>query len=141
MIEQTPHRLHCDTPGGRFLRWGSIALVISAVALNWWATQRSALLIGFPPNGRIVGHFYQPFAWWWWAHRWPTGFLVPVGDFGVPIERIWKACEHVVFYPLIVLGVLGGLLGALISRQEAPADLHGSATWASAADIQKAELL
>jgi hypothetical protein len=141
MTEQAPHRLQRDTTGRRFLRYGSIGLVIAAVALNWWATQRAAVLIGFPPTGRIVGHLYQPFTWWWWQHRWPSGFMVPVGNFGVPIEAIWKACEHVVIYPLLVLGVVGGIIGVLLNHQQPAADLHGSATWANVTEITKAKLL
>lgn len=143
MTEQTPYRLRCDTPGRRFLQYGSIGLAVWFVALNWWTTQSVAFQIGFPANlnGHIVGHLYQPFAWWVWAHRWPTGFLVPVGDFGVPIERIWKACERFVIYPSLVLGIIGGAIAALLNWQEPPADLHGSASWANTDDIQKAELL
>lgn len=142
MTEQNPHRRQ-DTGAQKFLRYGSITLAVSAVALNWFATQRIAALIGYPVNlnGHIVGHLYQPFAWWWWAHRWPTGFVVPVGDFRVPIETIWKSCEHLVIYPLLAFGAIGGLIGALLNKKEAPADLHGSATWADTTEIKKAELL
>src|SRR5262245_7909549 len=143
MTEQTPYRLRRDTAGRSFLRYGSLALAICAVALNWWATQRAAAILGFPSNlnGRMVGHAYQPFAWWWWQHRWPSGFVVPVGDSGVPSESIWKACERVVIYPLLILGVIGGLIGAVLNRQQPPADLHGSASWANTSEIEKAELL
>jgi hypothetical protein len=143
MTEQTPYRLRRDTAGRRFLRYGSIALAISAVTLNWWVTQSVAAGFGFAPylSGRMVGHLYQPFAWWWWQHRWPSGFMVPVGDFGVPIEMIWKRCEHLVIYPLFALGVVGGLIGVLLNHKQTPADLHGSASWADAAEIKKAGLL
>lgn len=143
MTEQTPYRLRHDSAGRSFLRYGSIGLAIAAVALNWWATQIVAAHLSFAPylNGRIVGHLYQPFAWWWWQHRWPSGFVVPVGHFGVPIEATWKGCEHLVIYPLLALGVVGGLIGVLLNEQQAPPDLHGSASWADAAEIKKAGLL
>lgn len=70
MTEQIPYRLQRDTNARKFLRYGSIALAISAVILNWWATQSVAALLGFAPylNGLIAGHLYQPFGWWWWQH-------------------------------------------------------------------------
>jgi hypothetical protein len=143
MTKQNPHRVERNSSVQKFLRYGSIVLAIAAVTLNWWATQRVAALLGFPLNlnGRIVGHLYQPFAWFWWQHRWPNGFMVPIGDFGIPIETIWKSCERVVIYPLLAVGVTGGLIGVLLSQKEARADLHGSATWADTAEIKKAGLL
>jgi hypothetical protein len=142
MIEQAPHRQQRESPHKRFLRIGIDALVMILVGLNWLATQLVAQALHYPPffMGRIVGRLYQPFAWWWWQHYWPHN-AVRIGRDVIPLERAWSLCDRIVFYPTIVLVVVGALISGLLLRARGPADLHGSATWANHAEVRRTGLL
>jgi type IV secretion system protein VirD4 len=142
MIEQAPHRMQRETLHRRFLRIGIDALVVLLVVLNWIATQLIALALHYPPffMGRIVGHIYQPFAWWVWQYHWPHA-AVRVGQNIIALEKAWTLCDHIVFYPAIALAAGGGLLSGLLLKLGGPADLHGSASWADATTVKATGLL
>lgn len=132
MIEQTPYRLERQSGNRRFLRLASEVLAVGFVASNWVATQHAAAMMRFAPvlGGRLIGHLYQPFGWYWWAHQWP-GALTPIS----------RSCAHIVIYSMLVLGVLAGVCAVFVMSPRQAADLHGSARWADAAEIKKAGLL
>lgn len=142
MIEVTPHRIKQETSRHRFVRLGADALVVILVALNWLATQLIASVLHYPPflTGRLFSFVYQPFAWFFWQYRWPHA-AVRVGHYVVSLERCWTLCEHLVFYPVITLLVIGGLISGLLMRMDRTADLHGSAAWGGKADARRSGLL
>jgi hypothetical protein len=142
MTESTPYRQQRETKDRRFLRIGSEVLGVGLVVFNCFATQYAAAEMHYASflSGRMIAHLYQPFAWWWWQHYWPHNAL-RIGNRVIFLAPMWKVCEHLVIYPLLVLGVVGGLIGVLLNQRQAPADLHGSASWADAAEIKKASLL
>jgi hypothetical protein len=129
MREQNPYRQQGQTTNRRFLRLASEILAVGFVASNWIATQRAAAIMHYSwfLSGRLIGHVYQPFGWYWWAHRWPA--------------PIWRSCEHVVIYSMLVLGGLAAVSALFVITPQSAADLHGSARWADAAEINKAGLL
>jgi hypothetical protein len=137
-----PHRMQSETPGRKFLRLGIDALVIVLVAVNWLATQLIAAGLHYPPffMGRIVGHVYQPFAWWWWQYHWPHE-AIRIGRQIIPLDRAWQAGDHIVFYPVIALVVGGAVISGLLHKTRGPADLHGSAEWGNELEARKAKLL
>jgi hypothetical protein len=141
MTEQAPHRMQRLTPRQRFLRIGVDILVVVLVLLNWFATQLIAALLRYAPflMGRLVGHVYQPFAWWWWWHHWPRG-TVQIGHNLISLERVWRLCERIIFYPTGALLVVGGLAAVVLSKWGTPADLHGSASWADSAEVKRTGL-
>ena len=102
--------------------------MVALVLLNWLATQLVAAALHYPPffMGCMIGHFYQPFAWWWWQYHWPHN-SVQIGHSIIPLTRAWSLCDRIVFYPLIALVVVGGLISGLLLKRRGPADLHGSA--------------
>jgi hypothetical protein len=126
----------------RFLRIGIDALVVGVVLLNWLATQLVAAALHYPPffMGRIIGHLYQPFAWWWWQYHWPHN-SVQIGHSIIPLERAWTLCHHIVFYPAIAILIVGGIISGLVLKSGRPADLHGSAQWGDGAAAGEADLL
>lgn len=95
----------------------------------------------YPPflSGRLAAHIYQPFAWWWWQHRWPHSAL-QIGNHVIFLAPMWRVCEHLVIYPMLVLGGIAALCSLVVIKPHAAADLHGSATWASSREITKAGL-
>jgi hypothetical protein len=142
MTEQAPHRLQAQSSVDRdFIRVATVALAAGLLALNWLATQRAAATMRYAAflNGRIAAHIYQPFAWWWWQHRWPQGAL-RVGNRILFLAPIWRACDHEVIYPMLILGAIAALCGVFLMKPRR-ADLHGSATWADAAEMKRAGLL
>jgi hypothetical protein len=141
MTEQAPHRLEGQSVARDFIRVASVALALGLVGLNWLATQRVAATMHYAAflNGRIAAHIYQPFAWWWWQHRWPQGAL-RIGNRILFLTPLWRACDHHVIYPMLILGAMAGLCGVLLMKPRR-ADLHGSATWADAAEMKRAGLL
>jgi|SRR5690242_3348296 hypothetical protein len=141
MIEQAPHRIG-PTPYRRFLKIAMDTLVILLVVLNWIATQTIAAALHYPPffMGRIAGHVYQPLAWWWWQYHWPRN-AVRIGHQVIPLERAWAFGNHLVFYPVIALVVVGGMLSGLFLKWGGPADLHGSASFGETDDLKKAGLI
>ena len=142
MTEQTPYRLQRRTSLRNFVRWASEALGICFVGFNWLVTQHAAAAMHYPAflNGRIVGHLYQPLAWWWWQSHWPYSAL-RIGHRIILLQPMWRACERQVVFPMVALGAIAALYAALLAKQRTPADLHGSATWASAQEIKRAGLL
>jgi hypothetical protein len=142
MIEQTPYRQQRETKGRKFLRIESEVLTVGLMVFNWFATQWAARVMYYPVflDGRIVAHVYQPFAWFWWQHRWPHNTL-RIGNRLVYLAPIWRTCEHTVIYPMLLVGGIAALCSLFLVQQRQPADLHGSATWASAAEIIEAGLL
>jgi hypothetical protein len=141
MTEQAPHRLQAQSVDRDFIRVASVALAAGLVTLNWLATQRAAAAMRYAAflNGRIEAHIYQPFAWWWWQHRWPQSTL-RIGNRILFLAPIWRACDHEVIYPMLILGAIAGLCGVFLMKPRR-ADLHGSATWADAAEMKRAGLL
>jgi hypothetical protein len=142
MTERAPHRMQSETPIRKFLRLGIDALVILLVALNWLATQLIAAALHYPSffMGRIVGHVYQPFAWWVWQYYWPHN-AVQIGHQIIPLDRAWHACDRIVFYPVIALAVGGALISGVLHKARGPADLHGSAEWGNELEAKKVKLL
>jgi hypothetical protein len=142
MIEQAPHRMQRETPHKRFLRLAIDALVVLLALLNWIATQLVAAALHYPPflMGRIIGHVYQPFAWWVWQYHWPHS-AVRVGHDIISLERAWSLCQHIVFYPVIGFVIIGGLISGTLLKWRGPADLHGSASFGKTADLKKAGLI
>jgi hypothetical protein len=142
MTEQTPYRLQRESREHKFIRLISDVLGVSLLAFNWLATQWAAANLFYAGflNGRILGHIYQPLSWLWWQSRWPRNAL-RVGNRVVYFAPLWRACEHLVLYPLLILGAIAAVCGLFVLRVHAPADLHGSASWADAAEIKKAGLL
>jgi hypothetical protein len=142
MIERAPHRMQRETPQKRFLRLGIDALVVALVLLNWIATQLIAGALHYPPffMGRIVGHIYQPFAWWWWQYHWPHN-SVQIGHSIIPLPRAWSLCDRIVFYPAIAIVIVGGLISGLLLKSRGSADVHGSAEWGDGAAAREADLL
>jgi hypothetical protein len=98
--------------------------------------------MGYPPflDGRIIAHIYQPLGWLWWEHKWPENGL-RIGNRIVWLAPIWRSCERLVIYPMLVLGGVAALCALFLMKPRQAADLHGSATWADAAEIEKAGLL
>jgi hypothetical protein len=141
MTEQAPHRLQAQSVDRDFIRVASVALAAGLVTLNWLATQRAAATMCYAAflNGRIAAHIYQPFAWWWWQHRWPQSAL-RIGNRILFLAPIWRACDHEVIYPMLILGAMAGLCGLFLMKPR-HADLHGSASWADAAEMKRAGLL
>jgi hypothetical protein len=141
MTEQAPHRLQAQSVDRDFLRVASVALAAGLVTLNWLATQRAAATMRYAAflNGRIAAHIYQPFAWWWWQHRWPQSAL-RIGNRILFLAPIWRACDHEVIYPTLILGAIAALCSVFLMKPRR-ADLHGSATWADAAEMKRAGLL
>jgi hypothetical protein len=119
----------------------SVTLAAALVALNWLATQRAAVALQYAAflNGRIAAHLYQPFAWWCWQHSWPQGAL-RIGNRILFLAPLWSTCDHEVIYPMLILGAIAGLCGVVLMKPRR-ADLHGSATWADAAEMKRAGLL
>ncbi len=142
MIEQAPHRMQSESAHRRFLRIGIDLLVVALVLLNWLATQLVAAALHYPPffMGTIVGHLYQPLAWWWWQYHWPHN-SVQIGHSIIPLTRAWSLCDRIVFYPAIAMVILGGLISGLLLKQRGPADLHGSAEWGDTAEATKVGLI
>ena len=142
MVEQTPHRMGGESPLRRFLRIGIDGLVGMLGLLNWIATQLVASALRYPPffMGRIVGHLYQPLAWWWWQYHWPHG-AVRIGHNIISLQHAWDLCDRIVFYPIIALVIVGALISGLLLKSRGPADLHGSAEWGDGAAATKAKLL
>ena len=141
MTEQAPHRLQAQSVERDFIRVASVALASGLITLNWLATQRVAATMRYAAflNGRIAAHIYQPFAWWWWQHRWPQS-AVRVGNRILFLAPIWRVCDHEVIYPMLILGAMAGLWGLFLMKPR-HADLHGSASWADAAEMKRAGLL
>lgn len=131
-----------ETLHRRFLRLGIDAFVAGLVALNWLATQLVAAALHYPPffMGRIIGHIYQPLAWWVWQYHWPHS-SVQIGHAIIPLERAWRLCDRIVFYPAIAMVVIGALISGLLLKSRGPADLHGSASWGDATEAKKVGLL
>jgi type IV secretion system protein VirD4 len=90
--------------------------------------------------GRPLAHIYQPFAWWWWQARYPHA-VVQIGRSVIALQPLWRWCENVVLYPLAGLGVVLGLISAVLVKWRGTADLYGSASWACRPDIKRAGLL
>jgi hypothetical protein len=141
MIEQAPYRLDGSSADRQFTRVTSVALALGLVGLNWLATQRAAAAMRYAPflPGRLIAHIYQPLAWWWWQHRWPQS-AVRVGNQIVFLAPIWRVCDHEVIYPMLILGAMAGLCGLFLMKPR-HTDLHGSASWADAAEMKRAGLL
>jgi hypothetical protein len=142
MIERPPHRMQRETPQKKFLRLGIDGLVVALVMLNWIATQLVAAALHYPPffMGRILGRIYQPFAWWWWQYHWPHS-SVEIGRNIIPLERAWKLCDHIVFYPVIAILIVGGVISGLLLKSRGPADVHGSAEWGNELEAKEVKLL
>ena len=141
MTEQAPYRLHGSSVDRQFPRVTSVALALGLVGLNWLATQRAAAAMGYAPflTGRLIAHIYQPLAWWWWAHRWPNSAL-RVANRVLVLAALWQSCEHEVIYPMLMLAAIAGVCGLFLMKPR-HADLHGSASWADAAEMKRAGLL
>ena len=141
MTEQAPYRLHGSSVDRQFTQVTSVALALGWVGLNWLATQRAAAAMGYAPflTGRLIAHIYQPLAWWRWQHRWPQS-AVRIGNHIVFLAPIWRVCDHEVIYPMLILGAMAGLWGLFLMKPRY-ADLHGSASWADAAEMKRAGLL
>lgn len=142
MIEQTPHHIGSESAHRRFLRIGVDGLVVVLTLLNWIATQLVAAALHYPAffMGRIIGHLYQPFAWWWWQYHWPHG-AVRIGHSVIPLTRAWSLCDRIVFYPIIGLVILGAIISGLLLKSRGAADVHGSASWGDGATAREAEVL
>jgi hypothetical protein len=142
IIEQTPYRQRRQSPERNFLRATSKLAVLGFVAFNWLATQRAAAVMDYAPflGGRLIAHIYQPFAWLWWQHRWSNNAL-RLGTHIVFLAPVWRSCEHVVIYPMLVLSGIAGLCAFFLMTPQQAADLHGSAAWANNQEIIKAGLL
>lgn len=130
MIEQNPYRLEKQSTNRKFVRLASEVLAIGFIATNWIATQHAAATMRYSRflSGRLIGHLYQPFGWYWWAHEWP-GIL------------LWRSSEHVVIYSMLALSAIAGFCALFVMTPGQAADLHGSARWAASAEIKKAGLL
>jgi type IV secretory pathway TraG/TraD family ATPase VirD4 len=142
MTEQTPYRQQRVSANSAHLRIGCIILAAGLVAFNWLATQWAAAVMRYPEflNGRIVGLMYQPFAWYWWQHRWPHN-VVQIGHRMILLSRVWTICERLVLFPLLALAGVGALYALIVMQPQQKADLHGSATWATTQEVEKAGLL
>jgi len=140
MTEQAPYRQH-EQNGRKFVRTASELLFVGLIAFNWLATQRAAAAMHYAPflSGRLIAHVYQPFGWWWWQYRWPHSGL-QIGNRVIFLAPMWRVCEHLVIYPMLVLGGIAALFTLFLMKPHTPADLHGSATWADAREITKAGL-
>jgi hypothetical protein len=142
IIEHAPHRMGREAPYRRFVRIWIDTTVAALILLNWLATQLIAAAFFYPRffMGRLVWHLYQPFAWWWWQYHWPHA-SVRIGHTSVPLAAAWSLCNHLVFYPLIVLAVIGGIISGWLLKRRGPADVHGSASFGQAEELRKAELI
>ena len=140
MIEQAPHRIQRESSQRKFWRLATDGLVVIEVALNWLATQLAAKVMHYPAAlmGGIIGRVYQPLAWWWWRYHWPEG-AVHIGQHVILMQPLWRICEGLIIYPVLVLGVIAGLI-ALLLTQPQQEDLHGSAQWADANEIKRIKL-
>jgi type IV secretion system protein VirD4 len=110
------------------------ATLLSATALSSWATQDIAARLGHNPvlGAPVAAGFYQPFEWieWQrqpWADQVPRAFL-PL-RLGLPV--------------LMVAG--GGIILAVVQRRTnrpvAYKEAHGTAKFATEAEVQKAGLI
>lgn len=142
MTEQRPYQLERRSREQQFIRTGTEILAVGFGGLNWLATQYAAAMMRHAPylSGRIIAHVYQPFAWFWWQHRWANNAL-RIGNHIVLLAPMWRFCEHLVLYPMLVLGAIGSVCALFLMSPRQAADLHGSASWATTPEIQKAGLL
>lgn len=142
MTEQAPHRLERQSANRKFIRLASEVLALWFVAVNWLVTQRAAAVLRYTPflSGRVIGHLYQPFGWYWWQHKWPDN-AIRIGNRIILLAPMWRSCEHLVIYSMAVLGALTGVCALFLMGPRQAADLHGSATWADESEIRKANLL
>ena len=140
MNEQTPHRIEGESSQRKFLRMAIDALVVMEVLLNWVATQLAAAVMHHPSTlmGRILGHLYQPFAWWWWRYHWPQG-AVRYGNQVYLLEPLWRICDGIIVFPPVVLGGIVALIAWMLIKPQQE-DLHGSAQWADADEIKRIKL-
>jgi type IV secretory pathway TraG/TraD family ATPase VirD4 len=142
MTEQAPYRLERQSANHKFIRLASEVLAVWFVVVNWAATQWTAAVLRYAPflSGRLIGHLYQPFGWYWWQHRWADN-AVRIGNRIILLGPMWRSCERLVIYSILVVGLLMAVCALFVMSPRQAADLHGSASWASESEIREANLL
>lgn len=113
-----------------YLLMGLMALC--ALAACMWTTQEIAAAYGYHPAlGRpLHGHIYAPWSWWLWSQRIPD-------TYGVIDEAISQG-QMVFLGPMMVVIGLALQFGRRPEKREG---IHGTAQWATKADIERTGLL
>jgi type IV secretion system protein VirD4 len=139
MAEYRPYRI---TNGGAQAQLTRVKLIavssflLLAVLINWIVTQHVARLFGYAPGlgPSLIGNIYAPWGWLVWWTRW---------HWAEQLQPLWELCIRQAAYPLIILAMgTGGVIGlARYFLSGTSSDLHGSARWATAADVRSAGLI
>lgn len=134
MAEYRPYRVANGSAKARLAQVKLISVssfAAGAVLINWWVTERAALILGRAPalGTALPGGLYAPWEWIvWWAHWHGVTKLKPV----------WDLCASEAALPLLVAAALAA--GVMILARwwlgDSTPDLYGSARWASARDIR-----
>ena len=138
MAEHRPYRVTSRSAKAQLVRVKLVSLTLfwlSALAINWRATQLAAHTFGDAPQlaPTLLG-FYAPWEWIVWWSRWYQAER---------LRPVWELCVVRVAGPvLIVFAITVGVIN--LTRwwlRDAGPDLHGSARWASRRDVSKSGFL
>lgn len=118
----------------------SIGIVVWLGAASCWlATQHVARTFGYPPllGKPLFEHLYSPFQFLAWALR----FDHPA-RFGLAVHHVFlRAYEIILFGNGLGIFIAAAMVARRIRRLQRHTDLHGSAHWASLAEIRATGLL
>ncbi|GAB1253077.1 type IV secretory system conjugative DNA transfer family protein [Desulfovibrio falkowii] len=111
--------------------WKLYVFLVSTVTLfvvaSWWATQGIAEAYSFHTalGKPVFGHFYAPWKWLAWWRQFPSSTVID--------QAISEGAMLFIFPQLIVLG----FLFTFSRRPKGTKNIHGSAQWATEADIAR----
>ena len=118
-----------------------INFIMCMIIASWIATQYFASLVGYQPGlGEAVYHFgdgkkvYQPFSWWLWNYQWMNAHG-PLQDYITRMQFVLVGGAIISVVIAIFLSYRRSLKGEL------PEDLHGTARFAEARDVEKMNLI
>jgi type IV secretion system protein VirD4 len=139
MAEYRPYRITNSGAQAQLTRVKLIAVssfLLLAVLTNWMVTQHVARLFGYASGlgPSLIGNIYAPWGWLVWWTRW---------HWAEQLQPLWELCIRQAAYPLIILamGTVGVIGLARYFLSGPSSDLHGSARWATTADVRSAGLI
>ncbi len=139
MAEYRPYRITNSGAQAQLTRVKLIAVssfLLLAVLINWIVTQHVARLFGYASGlgPSLIGNIYAPWEWVVWWTRW---------HWAEQLQPLWELCIRQAAYPLIILamGTVGAIGLARYFLSGTSSDLHGSARWATTADVRSAALI
>ncbi|MBI3760122.1 MAG: type IV secretory system conjugative DNA transfer family protein [Deltaproteobacteria bacterium] len=139
MAEYRPYRITNSGAQAQLTRVKLIAVssfLLLAVLINWIVTQHVARRFGYASGlgPSLIGNIYAPWEWLVWWTRW---------HWAEQLQPLWELCIRQAAYPLIILaiGTVGVIGLARYFLSETSSDLHGSARWATTADVRSAGLI